>query len=220
MAFDLNALLEKSLPLPAGARVGTQKTGFDFNPNLANTIANANAASGATGSQGVQDLLANPAANTGFQTTLAGMLASLQGSEAQQRQDLADQFKAAGAEQSGAMGTAFANLAGQQANAHSVLAGEAMRSFLPSAVSGYGDLAKLGGPSLLEALKTGQSLDLANNAPAGGGGGGLQMVPDYHTIANGMAGGGAGGISTGMIPAGGKLDNLSGSNRKGGGTLF
>ena len=145
--------------------MGTQKTGFDFNPNLANTIAEANAAHGATGSQGVQDLLANPTANTGFQATLAGLLQSLKGSEAEGRQALADQFKAAGAEQSGAMGTSFANLEDKYNQSHIAAAGEALRSFLPSAVAGYGEQAKLGGPSLLEALKTGQSLDLANTNP-------------------------------------------------------
>lgn len=221
MAIDLASLLQKATPLPAGTKVGGSQTGFDFNPDLANTIAQGNAAHGATGAQNVQDLLADPTKNSAYQTTLAGILASLQGDRSAQRQALADQFKAAGAEQSGAMGTAFANLEGQFANADAVAAGEAMKSFLPSAVQGYGDLAKLGGPSLLEALKTGQSFDLANSGdPNASKSGGMSYMPDYH------AGIGPGssplGIPTGpMMGTGNASGSFGGPTaKKSGGTFF
>ena len=203
-----------AFPLDPGQRVGTQKQGFDFNPTLANTLANQNAAAGAAGTQNVNNLLADPTANSGYQTTLAGLLNSLQYSQQQGRQNLADQFKAAGAEQSGAMGQAFSNLEGQYGRDNISAAGEALRSYLPTATQAYTEQSKLGGPALLDAMKTSQQLDLANTASAGnGGGGGTPSAPSYRWSATSGTGGlqaVQGGSTAALQPAAGKGNTLNG----------
>ena len=115
------------------------------------------------------DLLGNPTANSAYQTTLKGVLSDMQPQITQGYNDLSDAFRKAGAQQSGAYGTALSNYASGVERNQAGAAADVLKSVLPSLVSGYSGLATQT-PSLLDALKLQQSSS-QSNAPISGGGG-------------------------------------------------
>ena len=148
------------LPKPKGAvapgsSTSTSATTYS-NPTLANTLANQGASNVTNASGSLLDYLGNPTNSSAYKTTLSGMLADLQPSINEGYQNLSDQFRKAGAQQSGAYGTALSQYATGVERNQAGLAADALKATMAPTIQGYSGLAQQA-PSLIDALKLSQS---------------------------------------------------------------
>lgn len=142
---------------PTSFGVSQDKYAF---PDVAAPVAGATGANVQTAQTGLLDLLKDPANNSGVNAAYQSYLAAQRPAEEQGYQDLADQFKAAGAEQSGNYGTALSKYAAGIQNAHAIGYGNTLQSILSPMVSGYSGLAGQA-PNLLDSLKMRDSFQAA-----------------------------------------------------------
>lgn len=127
-----------------------------FDNDIANQILGGGAGIGLKGGQQLLEFLQNPTANPAYQTTLQGVLASLEPQFEQGYQNISDMFRKAGAQQSGAYGSALSGYAGEVARTKSMAAGDVLSKLMGPMVQGLGG-ANQTLSSLLDASKLSSS---------------------------------------------------------------
>jgi len=174
MPVNYQDLTNQAGKLDPGQSIGGSKEEFAF-PTLAGTLAGSGAGLQGAASQELLALLRDPTANPGYQASLQGVLESLRGAEEQGYQDLSDQFRKAGAMQSGAYGTSLAKFAGENARTRTIAASDVLSKLLPTLVQGFQGPA-MQAPDLLNSIKQRSAFDLSNAAQPKSGGGGTGYI--------------------------------------------
>ena len=164
-------------------------------PDLVSQLANLLGGVGQQAGGGLMDYLSNPVASPLFQNQLGALLNSLRPSEAQSRQALTDQFRAAGGLRSGAYGNAAGSLENDiLGNREKTAANLLGQSFGPMTQALLGAIGQMN--PLIQGLKMNYSDSSSNSqSQSAGGQGQAPMSVSYGPSSIGQ--GGYGPLNTG-----------------------